>query len=67
MQVAGRYIRDPHWIEPLKWETDNRGEHVIYTGGPYDSFLQIPVIPPKYDASLVFEVDESVHPTHPIF
>lgn len=67
VQVAGRYIRDPHWIEPLKWETDNQGEHVIYTGGPYDSFLQIPVTPPKYDASLVFEVDESVHPTHPIF
>ena len=23
----------------------NKGRHVIYTGGPYDSFLQIPVIP----------------------
>ena len=25
----------------------NKGKHVIYTGGHYDSYLQIPVIPPK--------------------
>jgi predicted acyl esterase len=25
----------------------NRGEHIIHTGGEYDSYLQIPVIPPK--------------------
>ena len=25
----------------------NKGEHVIYTGGKYDSYLQIPVIPQK--------------------
>jgi predicted acyl esterase len=25
----------------------NKGRHVIYTGGKYDSYLQIPVIPPK--------------------
>lgn len=67
VQVAGRYIRDPHWIEPLMWETDNRGDHVIHTGGRYDSFLQVPVIPPKYDERTVFEVDEERHPSHPIF
>jgi hypothetical protein len=25
----------------------NKGRHVIYTGGKYDSYLQIPVIPPR--------------------
>jgi hypothetical protein len=67
VHIAGRYIRDPHWIEPLIWETDNAGEHVFHTGGQYESFLQIPVIPPKYDDDTVFVVDESAHPTHPIF
>ena len=67
VHVAGRYIRDPHWIEPLVWETDNVGEHVFHTGGQYESFLQIPVIPPKYDDDYVFVVDENAHPTHPIF
>lgn len=47
VQVAGRYIREG-WFEPLVWETDNKGEHVIHSGGKYDSFLQIPVIPPRY-------------------
>ena len=47
VQVAGRYVRD-EWFEPLVWETDNHGQHVIHTGGQYDSYLQIPVIPPKY-------------------
>lgn len=49
VQVAGRYIREG-WFEPLAWETDNKGNHVIHSGGKYDSFLQIPVIPPKYQA-----------------
>ena len=67
LQVAGRYIREAHWIEPLMWETDNKGEHVFHTGADHVSFLQIPVIPPKYDDDYVFEVDEEKHPTHPIF
>ena len=67
VQIAGRYIRDPHWIEPLMWETDNAGEHVFHAGAGHASFLQIPVIPPKYDDDYVFEVDEEKHPTHPIF
>lgn len=47
VQVSGRYIRE-NWFEPLFWDTDNHGRHIIHTGGKYDSSLQIPVIPPKY-------------------
>lgn len=49
VQIAGRYIREG-WFEPFSWETDNVGDHVIHTGGQYDSYLQVPVIPPKYTA-----------------
>jgi predicted acyl esterase len=47
--VAGRYIREG-WFERMGWYTNNKGNHVIHTGGKYDSYLQIPVIPPKYQA-----------------
>ncbi|MDR1246175.1 MAG: CocE/NonD family hydrolase [Clostridiales Family XIII bacterium] len=47
LQIAGRYIREG-WFEPLSWETDNKGVHIIHAGGQYDSFIQLPVIPPKY-------------------
>lgn len=47
IRVAGRYIRD-HWFEPFTWETNNKGRHIIHTGGQYDSKLIIPVVPPKY-------------------
>lgn len=47
IQIAGRYIREG-WFEPLTWDTDNHGNHIIHTGGQYDSYLQIPVIPPKF-------------------
>lgn len=47
VQIAGRYIRE-NWFEPIMWDTDNKGRHLIYTGGEYDSYLQIPVIPPRY-------------------
>lgn len=49
IQLSGRYIREG-WFEPLSWETDNKGNHVVHTGGKYESYLQIPVIPPKYTA-----------------
>lgn len=49
IQIAGRYIREG-WFEPLSWDTDNRGRHIIHTGGRFESFLQVPVIPPKYVA-----------------
>ncbi len=47
VQISGRYIRED-WFEPLIWDQDNVGNHLIYTGGQYESFLQIPVIPPKF-------------------
>lgn len=47
VSVAGRYIRGD-WFEPLMWNTDNQGNHLVYTGGEYESFLQIPVIPPRF-------------------
>lgn len=47
IQVAGHYIREG-WFEPLFWDTDNHGDTSVYSGGKYDSYLQIPVIPPKY-------------------
>ncbi|MFG2674737.1 CocE/NonD family hydrolase [Streptomyces sp. NPDC048445] len=54
VQVAGHYIREG-WFEPLSWETCNTGEHVLHTGGRHQSYLQIPVIPPKYrDGSHVY-------------
>ncbi|MEN8905139.1 MAG: CocE/NonD family hydrolase [Clostridiales bacterium] len=49
VEIAGRYIRED-WFEPLSWETDNKGKHIIHTGGKYDSFLQVPIIPPRYRA-----------------
>lgn len=45
--VSGHYIRDG-WFEPFFWDTNNKGNHVIHSGGKYDSYLQIPVIPPRY-------------------
>ncbi len=47
--LSGHYIREG-WFEPFSWETDNKGNHVIHSGDKYDSYLQIPVIPPRYQA-----------------
>lgn len=47
VEIAGRYIREG-WFEPLSWETDNKGKHIIHTGGQYESFIQLPIVPPKY-------------------
>jgi uncharacterized protein len=49
VQLAGYYVREG-WFEPFFWDLDNKGNHVIHSGGKYDSYLQIPVIPPKYQA-----------------
>lgn len=46
LEIAGRYIREG-WFEPLTWETDNAGRHVIHTGGERASYLQVPVLPPR--------------------
>lgn len=50
VEVAGQYLRDPGWFEYFAWDTDNKGDHVIHTGGQFDSYFEIPVIPPKYVA-----------------
>jgi uncharacterized protein len=47
--LSGHYIREG-WFEPFFWDTNNKGTHVIHSGGKYDSYLQIPVIPPRYVA-----------------
>lgn len=43
--VSGHYVREPGWFERFAWDLRNRGEHVIHTGGRYESFLLVPVIP----------------------
>ncbi|MHB8076395.1 CocE/NonD family hydrolase [Desulfosporosinus fructosivorans] len=48
VSVAGRYIRDKEWFLPSDFVGRNNGNHIIHTGGKYDSFLQAPVVPPKY-------------------
>jgi predicted acyl esterase len=49
VEVMGHYER-VDWFEPFKWDTQNKGKHVIYSGGKYDSYLLVPYIPPKYTA-----------------
>ena len=49
IQIAGRYIREG-WFEPLAWDAENKGTHIVHTGGQYDSWIEIPVIPPRYQA-----------------
>ena len=49
VRVSPRYIRQDWW-EPFFWDTNNKGKHIIHSGGKYDSYLQVPVIPPKYIA-----------------
>ncbi len=47
--VTGHYISE-NWFLPVSYDPENKGNHIIHTGGKYDSYLQIPVIPPKYQA-----------------
>jgi predicted acyl esterase len=48
LQIAGRYIRREGWFERLIWQTDNKGTVNIHSGGEHDSYLQVPIIPPRY-------------------
>lgn len=48
LQVSGQYLRDKGWFEGLQYEAVNAGEQTLHTGGAFDAYLQIPVIPPKY-------------------
>ncbi len=50
INISGFYKREG-WFEPLGWQLDNKGNNLIHTGGRYDSWLQVPVIPPKYVAA----------------
>ena len=49
--VAGHFRRDQigldqrGWWETFRYEVHNRGDHVIHTGGKYDSHLLVPRIP----------------------
>ena len=48
--IAGRFIKT-EWFHDndMNHATDNGdGIHVIHTGGEHQSYLQIPVVPPKY-------------------
>jgi len=47
VEVMGHYERID-WFEPFAWHTDNKGKHVIHSGGKYDSQLLVPYIPPEY-------------------
>ena len=47
VQIAGRYIREG-WFEPLAWDEENVGNHIIHTGGKYESYIQVPYIGPKF-------------------
>jgi len=49
VEIMGHYERID-WFEPFAWDTINKGNHVIHTGGKYDSYLLVPFIPPKYIA-----------------
>jgi len=48
--VSGNYFREPGWFETFTWDLRNKGNHIIHTGGKYDSHLLVPVIPPKVTA-----------------
>ena len=47
VEIMGHFERED-WFEPFDYDTINKGKHIIHTGGAYESFLQIPYIPPKY-------------------
>lgn len=49
VEVMGHYERID-WFEPFDYDTVNRGRHIIHSGGRFDSFLQIPCVPPRYAA-----------------
>lgn len=50
IEITGRFVKSDWFEDPkVNIASDNGdGIHVFHTGGQYDSFLQIPVVPPKY-------------------
>lgn len=50
VEITGRFVKSDWFEDPkVNIESDNGdGIHVLHTGGVYESFLQIPAVPPKY-------------------
>ena len=50
IEVEGKFWMSEWYEDPkMKFVLDNgEGKHVLHTGGEHESYLQIPVIPPKY-------------------
>jgi predicted acyl esterase len=46
LTISGHYVTLAK-VATAAYDTRNSGTHIIHTGGKYDSYLQIPVIPPK--------------------
>ena len=47
LAISGHYSRTD-WNFAEGPQFTNKGNHIIHTGGIYDSWLQVPVIPPRY-------------------
>ena len=47
--ISGQQIKSD-WPLPFIYPPSNKGTHIIHAGGKYDSYLQVPIIPPKYRA-----------------
>lgn len=47
LSISGHFQKYGWWL-PYSHDTLNQGTHVIHTGGKYQSYLQVPYIPPKY-------------------
>jgi predicted acyl esterase len=45
--IAGFDFKGPQSAESSRDESDNKGRHVIYSGGEYDSHILVPFIPKK--------------------
>lgn len=48
--VSGAYKRGEDWLFAEEPQYTNKGTHIIHTGGEYVSYLQVPVIPPRYQS-----------------
>jgi len=42
--VAGYNMEKPQFEHLPPIQTRNRGHHIVYTGGKYDSYLLVPVV-----------------------
>ncbi|MDR0656536.1 MAG: CocE/NonD family hydrolase [Treponema sp.] len=49
LEIYGYVVPSGQTAPPTPY-FDNGGKHVIHTGGNFNSYLQIPVVPPKYQS-----------------